>query len=155
MQQGRREPLDLALEPLQMNISLIPQLSRSEPAQGRRQLSERRAADVARGLAQRPQSLGESRDVGDCNGPPETADNLLCIGAECLDQVAEKSFLATQLAERLDAPRIDDGSWLGREPRMRGDRGDPVVERCRAIGSGGGLAGPFPLRLRLDGDFGQ
>src|SRR5258707_6097065 len=128
-----------------MDISLIPQLSRSEPAQGRRQLSERRAADVARGLAQRPQSLGESRDVGHCNGPPEPADDLLCIGAERLDQVTEASFLATELAQRFDAPVIDDGSWLCREPSVYGNPGEPGAEPRRALPRLSAVTGCVPL----------
>ena len=69
MQQGHREPVDLGLDPLQVDVPVIPQLGGGKPPQGSRQLRQRYAADMAGGLAERPQPLGERGDVGNRGSP--------------------------------------------------------------------------------------
>ena len=137
MQQCRREPIDFGLDPLQMDIPLIPQLGGGEPPQGCRQLTQRHPADMAGGLAQRAQPLGERRDIGDGGGSRQPAHDLLRVGPKRLDHIAEESLLAAQLAQRLDAARIDDWGWLRGEPGMGGNRGHPVAEQRRVdLGEG-------------------
>ena len=68
MQQPGGEPVDLGLDPLQMDITVIAQLGGGEAAQGRRQLTQRGAADMARRLAQCAESLGERSDIGGGGG---------------------------------------------------------------------------------------
>ena len=110
---------------------------------------------MAGGPAQPAQALSKRRDIGNRGSPRQPAHDLLRIGAERLDHIGEKSLLAAQLAQRLDAARIDDRHWFGGEPRMGGNRGYALAERCRLILRAGRPVCQFRLRRYHGERFGS
>ena len=86
---------------------------------------------MAGGLAQRTQPLRKCRSIGNRGGALQPTHDLLRIGTERFDEIAEKTLLPAQFSQGLDAALIDD---LHGAPRG--------IEPCEVIEGGVAIANP-------------